>query len=193
MPWYVYQGKIFNLLAIIFIRVKLCVVESKTMKIIDEGGSILIIILFMVTIIGLSAAVTGTSWKTICQKSKEEELLWIGNEYRKAIESYYSSAHGGMAPSYPSRLDDLLLDPRSPSIKRHIRKLYKDPITGEDFDVILENVNIDGKFNSKFDSGRIIGVKSKSLLEPFKKDGFSSKNKAFKNAKSYTEWEFKCK
>ena len=58
----------------------------------------------------------------IVQADREAELLFRGQAYRRAIESYYR-ANG----VYPRALEDLLKDPRFPS-KRHIRSLYPDPM-----------------------------------------------------------------
>ena len=46
-----------------------------------------------------------------------------------AIRSYALSSPGGQR--YPQRLEDLVLDPRFPFVKRHLRRIYADPLTGE--------------------------------------------------------------
>ena len=53
------------------------------------------------------------------------ELLWRGDQYRRAIESYYTKAHAGVAATYPRTLEDLVKDPRSLQTLRHIRQLFK--------------------------------------------------------------------
>ena len=112
------------------------------------------------------------------QRSKEQELLWRGDQYRKAIASYYRVTAGGPHGAYPLSLDVLERDPRFLQPARHIRRLFKDPITGEDFVLIRDP------------SGAITGVRSSSDLEPFKKDGFPSEYNQFAHGKRYREWEF---
>ena len=145
---------------------------------VNQKGSILIFLLVSITVMGLMASLAGTTWKTITQRAKEQELLWRGGQIRNAIGSYYKTGHAGMQPSFPPSLDDLLRDPRSLAVVRHLRKKYKDPMTGEDWVLI------------KGPAGRIIGVHSGSLKEPFKKDGFRKENKDFANKSSYAEWQF---
>ena len=102
----------------------------------NQRGFTLLMVLVMIVVIGLVLGITGASWKTITQRAKEEELLFRGEQYRQAIGSYFNSAQGGAKGAYPANLEDLLRDPRSAQVVRHIRKLYKDPMTGDDFEVI---------------------------------------------------------
>ena len=78
----------------------------------------------------------------------------------------------------PKDLESLLKDSRSAATLRHLRKLYPDPITGQDW-VLLKDPG-----------GGITGVRSSSPLEPFKKDGFKAQNESFAGKESYREWEF---
>ncbi len=146
----------------------------------NQHGLTLMTVLFMVTVVGLVAGITGASWKTLMQQTREEELLWRGDQYRKAIGSYYryAAGQGQGQGGYPNTLEDLLKDPRSPQAVRHIRHLYPDPMTGMEWVLI------------KDPGGRITGVRSSSDLEPFKKDNFSEADKKFKGAKKYSAWEF---
>ena len=53
----------------------------------NQHGVALMAVLMAVTILGLMSGIAGSSWKTIVQRGKEQELLWRGNQYRLAIES----------------------------------------------------------------------------------------------------------
>lgn len=144
----------------------------------NQRGATLVVVLVLMVILGLSAGIAGTTWKTVMQKAKEEELLFVGDQYRRAIEAYYTKGHGGRAGIYPSQIDYLLKDPRSLQTLRHIRRLYADPMTGGDWMLI------------KDEGGRIKGVYSSSGLEPFKKDGFIKEYESFKDATKYSDWKF---
>lgn len=146
----------------------------------NQRGISLLIVLLLIVIMGLAAGIAGSSWRTIMQRERETELLFRGDQYRRAIKSYYEVAHGGQRGMLPSTLDDLVKDPRFPNTVRHLRKLYKDPMTGEDFEVIKDQTA----------AGRIKGVRSTSEDEPFKKDGFSKEDEKFSGATSYKQWEF---
>lgn len=64
-------------------------------------------------------------WQVKSQRDKEAELLYVGEQFRQAIMSYYNTG----TKQYPETLENLLEDKRLPAIKRHLRKIYKDPIT----------------------------------------------------------------
>ncbi|BCA80169.1 type II secretion system protein [Desulfuromonas sp. AOP6] len=148
----------------------------------NQRGLTLMMVLVMVTVVGLAAGLAGTSWKTVVQQAREKELLWRGEQYRKAIGSYYRfSAGTGQRPragAYPDSLEDLLKDPRSLETLRHIRRLYPDPMTGGEWALIRDP------------GGRIMGVRSSSSLKPFQQDNFSEENRIFKGKAEYRAWEF---
>ncbi len=146
----------------------------------SETGVSLLVVLVLVAVLGLSLGLAGSTWKTVVQRSKEAELLFRGDQYRRAIESYAKVRHGGAPGMLPQELDDLLRDPRFPGTVRHIRKLYKDPMTGEDFQVLR-----DPRYGN-----RIKGVYSRSREEPFKKDGFPQEYSDFADADTYQDWKF---
>ncbi len=144
----------------------------------NERGAILLVVLFMIVVLGLAGGIAGSTWKSITQRAREAELFWRGDQYRKAIESFYEVRHGRAGGMFPQKLEDLLKDPRSLQAERHIRRLYPDPMTGGDWELIKDA------------SGRITGVRSGSDLEPFRTDGFPPEYEKFKGAESYRSWEF---
>lgn len=90
-----------------------------------ENGFVYLWALFAVALAGIVMAGTGQVWQAKSQREKEAELLYVGEEFRKAIMSYYNTG----PKQYPESLEDLLQDKRTPAIKRHLRKIYTDPIT----------------------------------------------------------------
>lgn len=146
----------------------------------NEGGAILLILLIGVTILGILGSIAGTSWKTIVQRNKEKDLLWKGGQIRNAIGQYYeySGSGFGSPKAFPTDLESLLKDKRFLETRRHLRRLYLDPMTGEDWVLVKDPV------------GRIMGVHSGSTKEPFKQDAFSDLNKDFAGKQSYSEWLF---
>ncbi len=146
----------------------------------SESGMSLLVVLIMLTILGLSAGIAGTSWSSLTRRAREADLLWKGGQIRKAIGAYYKASHGqGAAPNiFPSELEYLLKDPRSLQTRRYLRRLYPDPMTGKDWVLIKDQ------------GGRIKGVRSALDAEPFKTANFAEENKDFEGRTSYREWEF---
>ncbi len=134
-------------------------------------------LLAAIVIIGISLGSAAKYWQNISLRDKEEDLLFRGNQYYRAIERYYLAIPGRM--QYPQRMDELLKDGRTPQGKRYLRQKYKDPVTGEDF------VEIRDPF-----SNRITGVYSSSKKEPLKQANFPEQFKDFEGKKRYGDWRF---
>jgi type II secretory pathway pseudopilin PulG len=143
----------------------------------DPKGFTYIALLVAITIIGITLGSAAKSWQNIAQRDKEEELLFRGNQYRLAIQSYvnYQGRH-----QYPNSIEVLLKDERSPNGKRHLRQWYKDPMTGEDFELVRDMLH----------GNNITGVHSKSDKTPIKQAEFPPELQDFTGKTKYSEWQF---
>ena len=100
-----------------------------------ENGFVYLWALFSVALSGVIMAGAAQVWQAKSQRDKETELLFIGEQFRKAIMSYHNTG----TKQYPEKLEDLLQDSRAINVQRHIRKIYLDPITNsEDWGLIEE-------------------------------------------------------
>ena len=126
----------------------------------------------------MGLAMTGEAWRTTVQREKERELLFVGDQFRKAITQYYDGTPGG-AKQFPNSLDDLLKDARYPTTRRHLRKVYRDPMTGK-----REWGLVRGPGES------IMGVYSLSKQAPMKRANFPPDYASFERAESYAAWRF---
>jgi type II secretory pathway pseudopilin PulG len=139
------------------------------------GGFTYLTVLFIVAILTTGLALVGEVWHTAAMRDKEADLLFAGNQYRKAIARYYLS---GPQRQYPRSLDDLLKDPRRPGAERYLRKLYPDPLTGKEWILV------------KAPDGGILGVHSASEEMPFKTARFKARDASFEGAQKYSDWKF---
>lgn len=143
-----------------------------------QSGFSYVMVLAAVVILGIVAeAAQITTWR-ILQTDRETELMFRGDAYRRAIQSYYEA--GAPVKAFPRKLDDLLKDSRFAS-KRHIRGLYPDPMGAvEKGEWLL----------IRAPDGGISGVASASRKEPLKKANFPKEFEKFAGAMSYAEWVF---
>ncbi len=111
-------------------------------------------LLMVLAISSIAMAVVGIVWHKEMQREREKELKFIGESYKKAIGSYYESKVNG-TKQFPEKLEELLLDERFPTVKRHIRKLYADPFN-------TKPLNLEKSWGLELQQGRIIGVYSLS-------------------------------
>lgn len=143
-----------------------------------QKGFTYIGVLILVATLGAVGAAYGELTSHARQRDKEKQLLFVGGEYRDAIESYYEKTPGAFK-RYPHKLEDLLLDRRFPVAVRHLRRLYPDPMTGsEEWGVV------------KAPEGGIMGVYSLSGETPVKSGNFTYAERAFEGAASYADWRF---
>jgi type II secretory pathway pseudopilin PulG len=136
------------------------------------AGLVLLGVLLLLVLAGLAALVGGEVWATAVQREKEEQLLYVGEQYRRAIESYWR-ATPGRVKTLPGSLAVLLEDDRFPMPVRHLRRLYEQADWGL----------------QKIDSG-IAGVYSTSTAIPLKRHGFPTRYAQFEDAKDYKQWRF---
>lgn len=96
----------------------------------NQDGFTYLILLFSIAILGIGLAATGVIWSTESRLAKERELEFIGQEFVRAIESYYNATPGEVK-TYPPTLEDLVSDTRFLFTKRHLRKIYTNPFTNK--------------------------------------------------------------
>ena len=142
-----------------------------------QRGFTYLLVLLMVALIGLGLGTAGTLWRTEARRANEAELLFIGAQYRQAIQSYYTLDPA--LPRLPKSVADLLEDRRRPQPVRHLRRAYRDPLTGGDLLLIPAGPD-DG----------IIGVMSRAPGRPLKRAGFQRDEQSFTDAETYAGWRF---
>jgi type II secretory pathway pseudopilin PulG len=95
-----------------------------------EAGFTYVGLIVLVAIIGLVGAATLKADALLRRAAAEEELLEIGAAFSAALTSYAEATPRGQ-PAQPPSLEELLKDPRFPGVRRHLRKIFVDPITGK--------------------------------------------------------------
>lgn len=143
-----------------------------------QSGFTYLVIMMLVVLITLATASVSEVWHTKVRREKEQELLFVGNEFRKAIGYYYERSPGSVK-RYPPTLIDLLKDSRQLATQRYLRKIYIDPITlSADWGMVISP------------NGGIMGVYSLSDKSPIKVANFPKGDEAFEGKQHYSEWQF---
>lgn len=143
-----------------------------------ETGFTYLGLLILVAILALATSGTLTLGSIVQRREAEQRLLEVGDAYRQAIASYLNSSPAGDR-RYPGALAELLKDPRYPGVRRHLRQLYPDPITGKNEWGLVAAPG-----------GGIMGVHSLSDAKPIKIADFELENESFEEATRYSQWVF---
>lgn len=142
-------------------------------------GFVLLAVLVALVLATLGAAEIGQRRVDERRRDAEEELLFVGEQFRTAIESYWRQSPG-RARALPTRMADLLQDPRFPQARRHLRKVFLDPLApGRDWGLVRQGE-------------AIVGVYSQAEGSPFRRSGFTEiqAQAGFETARSYADWRF---
>jgi hypothetical protein len=143
-----------------------------------QAGFAYLWILLMVAFMGLRLTLAVEVTATATQRERERQLLSIGRQFRTALGRYYDVQMTGGRHEYPATLEDLLQDHRVPGVRRHLRKVFVDPMTGE------------SKWGLVIVGGRIVGIHSLSEKQPIKQDGFEADEISFVGRHRFNEWVF---
>ncbi len=140
-----------------------------------------------VTFVGLLAALAvmsaglaavGVMWSTDANRQREAELLRVGALYARAIASYRAASPGNQA-DYPPDLQALVRDHRFPGTRRHLRRLYADPLSPQRPWGLVQAQD-----------GGIRGVFSLSEDVPLRTAPVDLGITLLQSARHYKEWQF---
>jgi type II secretory pathway pseudopilin PulG len=136
-------------------------------------------VVILVAVIGLVGAMSLRLGTTIQRAAAEQALLDIGTEYSNALASYAAATPAGQ-PNYPHSFAELLKDPRFPQLRRHLRRIYVDPMTGKaEWGLVKATEN-----------GGILAIYSLSKAAPIKIGNFPPRFVAFEGKASLSDWKF---
>ncbi|MEN3274302.1 MAG: hypothetical protein V7631_92 [Massilia sp.] len=144
-----------------------------------EAGFTYVGLVVFVAILGLVGTATLKVDSLLRRAAAEQELLEIGAAFGEALRSYAAATPRGF-PTAPPTLQDLLKDPRFPGTRRHLRKIFVDPITGKnEWGVLYQG-----------DKVGVLAVYSLSQAQPLKVANFDARFQNFENKEHLSEWKF---
>jgi type II secretory pathway pseudopilin PulG len=100
----------------------------------DDLGYAMAVLLIGLSVMAILMTIAMPVWKHDAQREKEAELVFRGEQMGRAL-SLFQRKHG--PGTTPTTVDALIQD-------HVLRKKYKDPITNDDFDVVLQGQNTAG-------------------------------------------------
>jgi len=143
----------------------------------NQRGFTYVMVLVAVVALGIVLETATIQSSQVLKREQEMELLFRGQAYQQAIRQYYEA--GKSTKTYPTALEDLLTDPRSPN-RHYLRALYPDPFARSKEKWLLVRA-VDGG---------IAGVASQSDGTPLKKANFPAGLEKCETAKTYADWVF---
>lgn len=141
-------------------------------------GFIYVWVLALVAIMGIALAAVVEIDATMQRREQEEQLLAIGREFQGALRQYHDTVSPAGSHDYPEKLEELVVDARTGQVRHYLRKIYFDPLTGNN------------NWGFKQEGGRIVGVYSMAPGRPIKADGFPLDERHLAGAISYQAWVF---
>lgn len=147
-----------------------------------ERGFSYLLLLVALAVLSMVAAGTLQLGQALSRRDAEDALLVAGNDLGEALRSYVRAGVGSAPVAVvlgPQSLDELLRDPRVPGLRRHLRRIPVDPLTGQaDWGLVRDR------------NGRIVAVHSRSQETPIRQTGFGHPNEHFEQASRYSDWTF---
>lgn len=143
-----------------------------------QQGVTLVTVLLLILVITIGAGGMVQVYQTQTKREKEQQLLFAGDQIRRAITSYYNTIPRGGVRQLPLSLEVLLEDQRTAPATHHLRQIYADPMTGKPNWALVQG------------AGGVIGVHSTSKDQPLKIANFPLAYKSFEGTSSYSQWIF---
>ena len=142
-------------------------------------------LIILVTVIGMVGAATLKIGALMQRAQMEEDLLDTGAAFSAALQSYAAATPKGQ-PLQPSSLQELLKDPRTPALRRPLRKIFVDPATGTtEWGIVYQ-----GGQTGAGGSGGVVAVYSLSQARPLKIGNFDARFVGFDGKQHLSDWKF---
>ena len=143
-----------------------------------ESGFTLMALLVAMFLVALGLSVAGPGWHDQSRRAKERELMRVGMLYAHALAEFRENSPGSLK-TYPRTLDELALDPRFLGVRRHLRRLYPDPLDPARPWGLVRDID-----------GYIVAVYSQSPDEPVAAGPVDLGDIVLAPARRYSDWKF---
>lgn len=112
----------------------------------DHRGFAMAALLVGMSIMAILMGAALPVWNRQAQREREEEYLFRANEYARAVMKFRMRIANATPPNF-----DVLVE------QRYLRRKYKDPITGEDFQPVYQTVAAPGQPGGAAQPGQMTG------------------------------------
>ncbi|MEK8086076.1 hypothetical protein WNB94_06660 [Aquabacterium sp. A3] len=113
----------------------------------DQRGFSYLMLLGWVALSGVLLMAASTHWRQQAQREREMEYAFRGEQIRRAISAYAAVPLSTGQSPWPQSLNDLLADERTGQVVRHLRQVWPDPMTGQDWGLIRQGQGIRGVYS----------------------------------------------
>jgi type II secretory pathway pseudopilin PulG len=156
-----------------------------------EQGYAMAVLLVAMSVMAVMMTVVMPVWRQTTQREKEEELVFRGKQYARAIGLFGRKYANASPPTI-----DVLLN------EHFLRKKYKDPITNDDFVPVLAGQNVPGtaapgtpQQGGRGTPGIVTGISAPQVVARGGIVGVTSKSKdksirLYNGRGHYNEWAF---
>lgn len=130
-----------------------------------QSGFTYLWVLIAVALIGVGLMAIGDLWAATQRAREREELIWVAEQYVRALDSYYEGSPGIVVRTFPLEVQELLEDRRLAVLRRHLRSdLPQDHASSRRLQVVRDV------------RSRIVGVRIQAVsVEPKEAGQFLSK------------------
>jgi type II secretory pathway pseudopilin PulG len=135
--------------------------------------------LLMLALLALGSAMSLKLGVSFQRRAAETALLETGADFARALGRYRRATPPGFDTA-PRSLQELLWDSRSPGVRRHLRQIWVDPLTGQR----------DWGFVRDPQTDAILAIYSLSKGQPLQQTGFEPRFVGFDHQRSYRGWRF---
>jgi hypothetical protein len=109
----------------------------------NQDGVTYLFVMMLVVVMSISLMEVTQQWSVVLKRDREAELLFRGTRIKEAIERYVADYEVQKA-TRPNRWPLSLEQLTKKNPKRYLQAIYKDPMTGEDFDLIKVGKELHG-------------------------------------------------
>ena len=117
----------------------------------NQQGMSYLFVMILVVIMSISLMGVTQQWSVIMKRDREAELLFRGTRIKEAIERFVADYEVQKA-TRPNRWPRTLEELTKKIPKRYLQVAYKDPITGEPFELIKVGDEVHGVRSSSRDT-----------------------------------------